>query len=109
MMVPHIQPPILNKIKEHSSKFIDIEKIILFGSRSRGDHDERSDIDIAVQAPNLSQYDWLNFSLVIREEMNTLLLFDVVWLEQASEELRAKIRKEGVIIYESRNDKSKLG
>jgi predicted nucleotidyltransferase len=73
-----------------------IQKVILFGSRARGDNFERSDIDLAV-----SGGDALNFYFDVEEEAWTLLMFDVVNLDEGiSEELRAEINRDGVILYE---------
>ena len=35
-----------------------VEKIILFGSRARGDHTERSDIDLAVSGGDFDGFYW---------------------------------------------------
>ncbi len=74
----------------------DIKKIILFGSRARGTNSERSDIDLAVSGGNA-----LDFYYDVEEQAWTLLLFDVVDLDRGiSNELRAEIDRDGVIIYE---------
>lgn len=74
----------------------DINKIVLFGSRARGDNRERSDIDIAVSGGNV-----IEFMLDIEEEVDTLLMFDVVNLDKyVQPELIAEIERDGVIIYE---------
>lgn len=73
-----------------------IKKIILFGSRARGDNSERNDIDLAVSGGNA----W-NFYYDIEEEAWTLLMFDVVDMDKGiSKELQAEIDRDGVIIYE---------
>lgn len=73
-----------------------IKKIILFGSRARGDFYERSDIDIAVSGGNTAA-----FSLDVDESIHTLLMFDVIDLDRhISEELKKEIEKDGVVIYE---------
>jgi predicted nucleotidyltransferase len=76
-----------------------IHQIILFGSRARGDADDRSDIDIAIEAPDLSKQDWHIF-LGIIDELPTLLSLDIIRLEEAPGELKANIYKEGKILYE---------
>ena len=74
----------------------DIKKVILFGSRARGDHRERSDIDLAVSGGNITE-----FSLAVHEEVWTLLMFDVVNLDgYVQEELLAEIGRDGVTLYE---------
>lgn len=73
-----------------------IKKVILFGSRARGDHSERSDIDLAVRGGNA-----LDFFYDLEEEAWTLLMFDVVNLDRGiSEELQAEIERDGVSLYE---------
>lgn len=73
-----------------------IKKIILFGSRARGTNKERSDIDLAVMGGNVTE-----FYYDIEEEVHTLLMFDVVNLNNSiSDELQSEIDRDGVLIYE---------
>ena len=73
-----------------------IQKVILFGSRARGDFRRASDIDLAVQGGNVCR-----FRLDVEEETHTLLTFDVVDLcSDLSPELREAIGREGVLLYE---------
>ena len=73
-----------------------IEKLILFGSRARGDFRRTSDIDLAV-----SGGDFARFVLDVEEETSTLLKYDFVDLDRnIQEELLKSIEKEGVVIYE---------
>ena len=72
-----------------------VEKIILFGSRARGDNTERSDIDIAVRGGDFDGFYW-----DIKEQVHSLLSFDVVDLNSASDELKKEIERSGVTIYE---------
>ena len=73
-----------------------VERVILFGSRARGTHTERSDIDIAVCG---GDYD--SFCRDVRETVHSLLLFDVVeYRADMSEALKKEIERDGVVIYE---------
>ena len=73
-----------------------IEKLILFGSRARGDFRRTSDIDLAV-----SGGDFARFALDVEEETSTLLKYDFVDLDRnIQEELLKSIEKEGVVLYE---------
>ena len=73
-----------------------IEKVVLFGSRARGDYNKVSDIDIAVIGGDIT-----GFSIDVDEETNTLLQFDVVNLEgSVQKELLESIEREGIVIYE---------
>ena len=69
---------------------------ILFGSRARGTHSERSDVDIAVEGGNFD-----GFLSAVQEEAHSLLSFDIVkYDDRITEELKEEIRKDGVVIYE---------
>lgn len=73
-----------------------IQKVILFGSRARGDYRQRSDIDLAV-----SGGDFVHFSIDVDELTSTLLMYDIVNLDRSvQQELRDSIQNEGITIYE---------
>ena len=77
-----------------------IERVWLFGSRARGDNFARSDIDLAVEAPSMSDHDWLTIKLDFEDEAPTLLLVDLVRFEDAPENLREEILEGGIVVYE---------
>ncbi len=73
-----------------------VKKVILFGSRARGTHTERSDIDIAVCGG-----DTPGLAFDLEECSHTLLMFDVIDLDKGiSDELKHEIERDGVLIYE---------
>ncbi len=73
-----------------------INKVIVFGSRARGDYKRTSDIDLAVTGGNVSA-----FTVDLEELTATLLEYDVVDLDgSVRKELLESIEKEGVIVYE---------
>ena len=73
-----------------------IQKLMLFGSRARGDNCPKSDIDLAVQGGDVA-----GFTDDVNEKAWTLLFFDVVDLERPlPEAFRAEIVKDGVVLYE---------
>ena len=75
----------------------DVAKIVLFGSRARGDNQAKSDVDIAVYGCK----DFTNFYFDVEEKVWTLLTFDIVNMDNdVSEELKREIKRDGVIIYE---------
>lgn len=86
-------------LKPFFSQWPSVEKVWLFGSRARGDNQERSDIDLAIVSSGISENEWVNLREAI-EEIPTLLEFDVVRFETASKELQEVILREGKIIYE---------
>lgn len=80
-----------------------IEKIILFGSRSRGDAQERSDIDLAFFCPTATAKDWAEI-MDILDEADTLLKIDAVRLDALgnASNLVSEIKNDGVILYEKK-------
>lgn len=89
-----IRPEVIEEIRNLAQKY-DIEKVILFGSRARGDFRRTSDIDIAVTGG-----DFVRFALDVDEETSTLLEYDIVNLDRdMQDELRESIEKEGRILY----------
>ena len=73
-----------------------IIKIVLFGSRARGDHTERSDVDLAVYGGDFDSFYWN-----IKENIHSLLSFDVVDMNsRVTEELKKEIERDGVVIFE---------
>ena len=74
------------------------EKIVLFGSRARGDNKERSDIDLAIYGMPESNRA-LFWSDV--DDLPTLLKFDLVHVDADTDaELVKNIEKDGVTLYE---------
>lgn len=90
-----IKPLVLQEIKQIAQTY-EVEKVILYGSRARGDFKERSDIDLAFYGGDSSR-----FILSVDEETSTLLKFDIVDLQKPVQpELLESIKREGVVIYE---------
>ena len=74
----------------------DVEKVILFGSRARGDNTERSDVDVAIVGGDFDNFYW-----DMDENINSLLMFDVVKLDsKISQSFKQEIERDGVVIYE---------
>lgn len=79
------------------AKAYEVKKVVLFGSRARRTHQEKSDIDLAVYGCK----DFANFSFDMEEQVWTLLEFDLVDMElEVSEELQKEIERDGKILYE---------
>ncbi len=90
-----IKDIVLEEIVEFARKY-DLSRVVLFGSRARGDHKEKSDIDLAVSGGNVTA-----FAIDVDEKTSTLLKFDIVNLDASvQEELRESIEEEGIVIYE---------
>lgn len=90
---------VINGITERLIETPEIERVVLFGSRARADHDPRSDIDLAIECPTASRDLWRRIRDMV-EATRTLLFIDVVRLDKAPAALKAKVRDEGVVLYE---------
>jgi len=90
-----IKKVVLEEIENYAKQY-DVSKVILFGSRARGDYKEKSDIDLAVSGGQI-----VEFSIAVDEYTSTLLKFDIVNLDASVQrELRQSIEQEGIVIYE---------
>ena len=74
------------------------KKLVLFGSRARGDNTPRSDIDLAVYGmpeANRARF-WLD-----AEELPTLLRMDITHIHKGMDiRFLENIRKDGIVLYE---------
>ncbi len=91
--------PVFDYLIDRISQFESVERIVLFGSRARGDHQERSDIDLAVQAPSMDSRQWFDMEEVV-ERAPTLLMIDLVRLDKAQGKFLHRIEQHGVTLYE---------
>jgi len=90
---------VMQQVKEHAMKY-PFQKVVLFGSRARGDHSLVSDYDIAVTAEKLTAVEKASFTADL-EEIDTLKEFDIVFIDSNStHDLRKNISEEGITIYE---------
>ena len=91
---------LLNAMGGYFKLFPDIDKVVLFGSRARGDNAERSDYDIAVYG-KLAAFDKVKIRSYIDEELPTLHKIDLIFMaDQTNSEFISNIENEGVKIYE---------
>ena len=95
-----IQPQIIDTITKHIGRYPHVEKVVLFGSRARGDEEDRSDIDIAVVGSEITRSEWLEMREYVEEKARTLLSIELVRLDDASEKLKEIVQGEGVVLYE---------
>lgn len=93
----------MNKIENVYQQIVEIAKkneatkVVLFGSRARGDNQPKSDIDIAVYGCK----DFLKFEYELNEELWSLLPLDIINMDEdnISEELLKEIERDGVNLY----------
>jgi len=76
-----------------------INRIVVFGSRARGDHKPTSDIDLAVYP--LQEFMSRGYFCSDIDDLATLFKIDVVFInDHTDKKLLGNIEKEGVVIYE---------
>ena len=93
--VPMIPERVLQEILQFA-RDAGVERLVLFGSRARGTHSERSDIDLAVYGGDFDA-----FYFRVQEEMESLLEFDLIDMHRkVSPSLLEDIEREGIEIYE---------
>ncbi|MEB3329588.1 MAG: nucleotidyltransferase domain-containing protein [Candidatus Sericytochromatia bacterium] len=89
-------PPAIHELAARLGRLPKVRRVILFGSRARGDHTERSDVDLAVDAedeePRLP-------AAALVDEAPTLLEIDLVWWPEATSALQQEIAREGITLY----------
>lgn len=73
-------------------------RIMLFGSRARGDYDSRSDIDIGILPGKNYDSKKLVFLREKLENMNIPYKVDIVDISKVSELFRKKVIEEGIIL-----------
>ena len=93
--VPMIPERVLQEILQFA-RDAGVERLVLFGSRARGTHSERSDIDLAVYGGDFDA-----FYFRVQEETESLLEFDLIDRHRkVSPSLLEEIEREGIEIYE---------
>lgn len=93
----HIKREVIQAIIDLAQSYHSIQKIMLFGSRVRGDHHRTSDIDLAIwSTESISEFVYL-----LDERVPTLLEFDISHMEEVEDSLFIEqVLKEGIVLYE---------
>ena len=100
-----LSPTLQSQIAQLGARY-GATKIVLFGSRARGDNHPRSDIDLAIYG--MPERQQAPFYFAVEEELQSLLKFDIVHITaNTSLALLDNIRKDGVTIMESYSEKLK--
>lgn len=76
-----------------------VKKVILFGSRARGDYKNNSDIDLAFIFNNNDKDNFIKMQAKL-EELNTLYKFDVIDFNTLNNDrFKEEILKDGIVIF----------
>ncbi len=93
-----ILPQSIQRIVQYGISTVKPEKIILFGSRARGDHAGVSDFDIAF-CGKISFDAWVRFKTDVEEKPFSLYETDLVHFEKMSVAYQRSIEEDGVLLY----------
>lgn len=77
--------------------FPNIDDIIVFGSRARGDHKKTSDIDLALKG-NLSHLDIVKIRDYFEDSRLPYIVDVVVYDKVSSEDFKKNIDEEGIVL-----------
>lgn len=91
---------LIESIKNICKDHVNIEKVILFGSRARGDHTQKSDYDLAIYG-QLQPSEIVLLRNALREDLPTLHKIDTVFMQSETDsKLIKNIENEGILIYD---------
>lgn len=92
---------LFEQVKKCASNYPNIYKIVLFGSRARGDYrPSNSDIDLAIFSRSISNLEVANLRMG-SEDLDTLLKFDIVLMTPDTDpRLLENVKQEGVVLME---------
>jgi len=77
-----------------------IEQGVLFGSRAEGNHEQGSDVNIAIKGKNISLDDVSKLSSILNEDLPLPYFFDIIDYKNINNsELKKRIDNKGKIIY----------
>ena len=94
----NLNKDIIKEIVDISKKYDGIKKVVLFGSRARGDNELKSDIDYLIQTYGK---DYENSIEEIENNTHTLLEFDFSDMNNIRDEFFIEqVEKEGILLYE---------
>lgn len=101
MSVSHgIGDNVLNQIISTVEKYPQVERLLLYGSRARGEHITGSDIDLAIDAPGMEEPTFARLWNEI-DDLPIIYTLDIVHLQGLSNlELLAEINKDAASLWQ---------
>jgi type III restriction enzyme len=90
----------LARIRQLCSKSVGLESLWVFGSRARGDFRDRSDLDLAVNAPDWSREQFNDFAEHMRQLPMVYPLDIVHWQKVSTPEFKAQIEKDRQVLWQ---------
>lgn len=81
------------------TKMEKVEKIMVFGSRAFGDYEKYSDLDIAVDAPNMTKFEWQKLKEYAIYDLDAFIKVSLVHYSSNPNKLKERINLTGKVIY----------
>ena len=86
-------------------KFPEVEKVLVFGSRAKGNYKIGSDIDLAIMGDNCTDRTAMDINGKLNEELPVPYYFDVVCYNQLKHQaLKEHIDSVGITLYEQNHE-----
>jgi predicted nucleotidyltransferase len=87
-------------IQKACSKFCEIDKVVVFGSRAMGNYKKGSDVDIAIMGKNVTRYTLGKLDDYLNEVYPLPYFFDIIHYESLiNENLKHHIDNHSKVIY----------
>jgi predicted nucleotidyltransferase len=93
-----IPQDVADDLKAFFGRFELVEKVVVFGSRARGDNSLKSDIDLCVYAPEMTDEAFSR----LKWELDELPIFhhmDIVRFEKINDALKAHVERDGKVLF----------
>jgi len=96
-------PESIQDVVAHIAKSGLAKKVILFGSRARGDSRDNSDFDLAVEWCEPKSIEVMNLLSELDEKPFTLHKIDLLSYNDATSSYVDEIKNEGIILWEKKD------
>ncbi|MDP3979395.1 MAG: nucleotidyltransferase domain-containing protein [Pseudomonas sp.] len=97
----------IERIQSVFNRYPTVEKVVIYGSRAKGNYRVGSDIDLTLMGDNLTD-PMLSAIKSDLDELNTPYLFDIsIFNDVQSVDLKEHIARAGQVFYEKSGDRSK--
>lgn len=101
-MIKHREKEIIEGVIKILQKYLNVSRVIFFGSRAKAINETCADFDFAVDCarPDISVQRKINEEI---ENVSGLYKVDVVYLNSADKEFQKIVLKTGRVVYEKRD------
>lgn len=95
-----IDESLIEKIGHVFAAYPQVEEVMIYGSRAKGNFRPNSDVDLAFRGRELNRSILGQIRIDLEEDLPTLLSFDVLWLDELKHEgLLDHIARVGQVFY----------